>query len=50
MNRKVATVVDILGTLAFLLIFTPAFFLLTISMLPLAATLRFLRWWRERGA
>lgn len=49
MNRKVATVVDILGTVSFVLIFTPAFFLLTISMLPLAGTLRFLRWWNERG-
>lgn len=48
MKYRLSTIVDILGTLAFLLIFTPAFFLLTISILPLAATLRFLRWWNER--
>lgn len=50
MNRKLATIVDVLGTLMFLLIFTPAFLLLAVSMVPLALTLRFLRWWNHDRA
>lgn len=47
--KKLITMADLLGTALFLCLFTPAFFLMTIAILPLAVTLRFIRWCRERG-
>jgi TRAP-type mannitol/chloroaromatic compound transport system permease small subunit len=48
MSGRISTIADILGTIVFILIFTPAFVLLSISIVPLAVTLRFLRWWNSR--
>lgn len=44
MRGMIATLADIIGTIVFILIFTPAFMLLTVSIAPLAMTLRVLRW------
>jgi hypothetical protein len=49
--RKLITLTDMLGTALFLLLFTPAFIVLTVSFIPLALTLRLIRWYRsEHGA
>lgn len=46
-KRQVAQLIDVVGTLAFGLIFIPAAVLMIIAMFPLAGTLRFLRWWTK---
>jgi len=46
-KKLVAQLIDVVGTLAFALIFIPAAALMTIALLPLAGTLRLLRWWTK---
>jgi len=47
--KKLLTVADLIGTAVFLCLFTPAFLVMTIAMIPLGLTLRLVRWCRERG-
>ena len=44
--RKLITLADLFGTAVFLDLFTPAFILATIAFVPLALTLRLVRWYR----
>lgn len=47
--KKLVTMADLIGTMVFVCLFTPAFFIMTLTLIPLALTLRFIRWCRERG-
>ena len=45
--RKLITLADLFGTAIFLVLFTPAFLVATIAFIPLALTLRVVRWYRR---
>lgn len=47
--KKLLTIADLVGTAMFLCLFTPAFLIMTVAILPLAVTLRLIRWCRDRG-
>lgn len=47
--KKLLTIADLLGTAVFLCLFTPALIVMTLALIPLALTLRLIRWCRERG-
>jgi hypothetical protein len=47
--KKLITIADMMGTAVFLCFFTPAFVIMSLAFIPLAMTLRLIRWCRERG-